>query len=89
MNTRSALCGASGAAAGPNSIAAPLPFAHQCSGSTPLEKNTTPKRKGGWPGFRADVPATVWPKAGSDSSQGSASVTPSPRRKCRRVVRFD
>jgi hypothetical protein len=38
MKTMSSRCGIIGAAAGPSSIVAPLPFAHQWMGSTPFEK---------------------------------------------------
>ena len=47
MKTMSSRWGNMGWSAGPSSISAPLPFAHQCAGSTPFEKNTMPSRRGG------------------------------------------
>jgi hypothetical protein len=47
----------------------------------PLPENKTPKRSGAPPVAAA---ALVWPQTGSDSSQGRAIETPTPRRKVRR-----
>ena len=87
MKTMSSRCGIIGSAAGPSSIVAPDPFAHQCAGSTPFEKNTMPRRNGG-PAFAAAAAACPpvaasadAPTHGSDSSQGNARATPAPRRK--------
>ena len=74
----SSRCGIIGVSPGPISMLAPAPLAHQWIGSTPFEKKTIPSRSGGVFAFAA---ATVWPSSGSDSSQGSASATPTPRRK--------
>ena len=60
---------------------APLPLAHQCAGSTPFEKKTMPRRRGGAVVF--DV-AAACAKAGRDSIQGRDRATPIPRRKWRR-----
>src|SRR5882724_1025676 len=83
----SSLIGASGAAAGPSSMLAPLPLAHQCVGATPLEKYRVAKRSGGLFGSAAAaVLESCALRSGSDSSQGSARATPAPRRKCRLVL---
>ncbi len=47
----SARCGSIGCTAGPSSIVAPLPLAHQWIGSTPFEKKTMPRRRGGFVGL--------------------------------------
>ena len=77
MKTMSSRWGSIGWRPGPSSIWAPLPFAHQCAGSTPFEKNTMPSRSGG----RARRPSAagavaVSANAGSDSIQGRARATP-------------
>ena len=82
MKSMSSRCGIIGVSAGPISMFAPAPFAHQCAGSTPFEKNTMPRRSGGV--FAAAAPAAgaaLWAKMGSDSIHGSARATPTPRRK--------
>src|SRR3954452_2997173 len=57
-------------------ISAPWPFAHQWFPLMPLPMNITAKRLG----------AVVAPQTGRDSNQGSAIVTPAPRRNIRRDV---
>src|ERR1043166_2326333 len=62
-------------------MSAPDPFAHQCCELIPLPMNNVAKRLGSGPGrvlFEGVAPHT-----GIDSSQGSAMVTPTPRRNLR------
>src|SRR4051794_32810691 len=73
--------GASGSRLLLNCMSAPAPFAHQCSGLTPLPMNRTAKRCGG-----SVVEVESLPQTGSDSSQGRAIVTPRPRRRVRRLM---
>ena len=65
-----------------NSISAPVPFAHQCSGLTPQAMNNAANRFGavGTPSGVEDVS----PHTGIDSSQGRAIATPAPRSSVRR-----
>ena len=86
MKTMSSRWGSIGWRTGPSSISAPRPFAHQCAGSTPFEKNTMPSRRGGPIGAWLPVAGAVAvsPNAGSDSIQGRARATPAPRRNRRR-----
>ena len=67
---------------GPAPSSAPEPLAHQWSGLTPQPMNSAANRFGG--GRRAA--GRRRPRRRSDSSQGSAIVTPAPRRKARRVA---
>src|SRR5690348_11353900 len=60
-------------------ISAPEPSAPQCSSLTPLPMNRTANRLGYVTGFAS-------PKQGSDSSSGSAIVTPTPRSTVRREI---
>src|SRR5579872_3075511 len=65
-----------------SSIAAPSPFAHQCSGLMPVPMNWTTNRFGGaLAAFGAAAPQT-----GRDSSHGSPTTTPAPRRNMRREI---
>src|SRR4051812_4052478 len=63
----------------------PEPFAHQCSGLMPVPMNRTPKRFGAR-GKPVSAARAVAPKPESDSSHGSAIVTPTPRKKVRREM---
>src|SRR5947209_2729458 len=76
------LRGASGSRHLPSSIAPPEPFAHQWGGLTPQPMYRAANRFGQGSGTS---PATVAePQTGTDSSQGRAMVTPTPRRNVRR-----
>ena len=79
MKTMSSRCGSIGSRPGPSSMLAPLPLAHQWIGSTPFEKKTMPRRSGGVVAFGGG--RRLRRRAGSDSIQGSARATPTPRRK--------
>ena len=82
-----ALSGSSGCSDWLSSIAAPLPLAHQWSGLMPLPMNTTAKRLGAPATSLARAAAAIAavdPKPASDSSHGSAIVTPTPWRTVRR-----
>src|SRR6185503_10418797 len=72
--------GASGSSVLLNSISAPAPLAHQCLLLMPLPMNSAAKRFGGV------FAAGSAPQTGTDSSQGKAIVTPTPRRKVRREI---
>src|SRR5688572_19493830 len=82
--------GSIGSSPGPISISGPFSLAHQCSGSTPLEKYKHAKRTGG---FALAAPLMTSPvcaaRNGNDSSHGNASETPAPRRKFRRLTLCD
>src|SRR5206468_2131524 len=70
--------GASGSRQRPSSIEAPEPFAHQLGGLMPQPMKRAANRFGQGIGTS---PATVGaPQTGTDSSHGSAIVTPTPRR---------
>src|SRR3954471_5476296 len=72
------LTGSSGSRLLLSFISAPAPLDHQWFPLMPLPMKTTPKRLGGG--------AAVAPQTETDSSHGSAIVTPAPRRKTRRDV---
>src|SRR5437868_9482769 len=63
-----------------NSMSAPLPLAHQWFGLMPQPMKRAANRFG-----QADAPLADAPQTGSDSSHGNAIVTPTPRRKVRRL----
>src|SRR4051812_31664014 len=73
------LRGSSGASDSPSSIPAPDPLAHQRPGLIPVPMNNTAKRCGCAAVVAAE--AALTPKPDSDSSHGSAIVTPTPWRK--------
>ena len=79
MKSMSSRCGIIGVQRRTDFHARAAPFAHQCAGSTPFEKNTMPSRSGGV--LAAAAGAAVCAKIGSDSIHGSARATPTPRRK--------
>ena len=70
----------------PSSIAAPSPFAHHSLLWNPLPEKRQANRTGGseavFFGFSS-------PQTGADSSQGSAIVTPAPRRNARREIGWE
>src|SRR5947199_3968603 len=75
------LIGSNGASDLPSSIASAVPLAHQWGGLIPLPMNITAKRLGNAavaPASAAD--AEPISRSASDSSQGKAIVTPTPRR---------
>src|SRR5262245_27296858 len=63
-----------------NSMLVPAPFAHQCLGLMPLPMNRAANRRGA-------AAAGSAPQTGSDSSHGSAIVTPTPLSNVRRLIR--
>src|SRR5437660_12466052 len=67
-----------------SSMSAPAPLAHQWFGLMPLPMNSAAKRLG----KAGDVPSEVAspPHTGSDSSQGRAMATPTPRSIVRRAM---
>src|SRR5512132_2016248 len=75
--------GSSGASDLLNFSSVPAPLAHQWFPLMPLPMNSTAKRLGNGPAARSA--ATGLPQAGSDSSHGSAMLTPTPRN----TVRLD
>src|SRR3954467_8601350 len=77
-----ALRGARGSRVLLSSIEAPEPFADQCSGLMPQPMNSAANRLGHANGTPAAT--GVAPQTGTDSSHGSAMVTPTPRRNVRR-----
>ena len=82
MKVKSPVYGDIGANPGPISIPSPRFLAHQCSGSTPLEKKRHPNRTGAFMETAFDKPLLVSnPKVGTDSIHGSAKATPAPLRK--------
>src|SRR4051794_29507389 len=81
-----ALSGSNGARDSLNSIAAPVPFAHQRPGLMPVPMNSTAKRWGCAAVVAAE--AAAMPKPDSDSSHGKPMVTPAPRRKVLRANAF-
>src|SRR5690349_20767827 len=89
MTLTLALMGSSGWRVLPRTIAAPLPVEVQEGGLMPLPMNTTAKRFGNAPapGIAAAAPAAAGasPNTDMDSSHGRAMVTPTPRRKVRRL----
>src|SRR6218665_578165 len=83
MNTVFSRRSVSGARTCPSSIVLPEPFAHHSLEWNPFPEKRTASRTGAWlPGFAAVVTS---PQTGSDSIHGRAIVTPTPRRKVRRV----
>src|SRR5438105_777779 len=62
-----------------SSMSEPEPFAHQFLGLTPLPMNSAANRRGA-------AAAGSAPQTGSDSSQGRAIVTPTPRSIVRRLM---
>src|SRR3954470_4031032 len=69
-----------------SSMSAPEPFAHQFLGLMPLPMNRAANRLGCVD--CAPVTDSALPK-GSDSSQGNAIVTPTPRSRVRRLMQLD
>src|SRR5436190_15588864 len=80
------LNGARGSRLLPSSICSPAPLAHQWLEFTPLPQNKVAMRFGK-AAVSVGAGVTSAPQVGSDSSHGKDIVTPTPRRKVRRVMR--
>src|SRR5271163_418145 len=74
--------GAKGSRHKPSSILSPDPLAHQLVGLTPHPMKSAANRLGQAAGKSPAI--AVAPHTGTDSSHGSAIVTPAPRRNVRR-----